>query len=59
MSNALVALLFGAGVAGWAYSQAMRRIGGANMTAVIVVTAMAGIIAFFFLYTLLAWVLNI
>lgn len=52
MSNQLVALLFGAGVGAWVYSQMMRR---TNVPKTSLYTAIgAGIVAAFVIYTIFA-----
>lgn len=56
MSNHLIALMFGAGVGGWVYTQIMRQTGG-NLKSSWIITAISGIVAYFVMYTLLAWVL--
>lgn len=50
MSNSLVALFFAAGVGGWVYFQANRRMSG-NAKAVWGVTILVAAIAYFVMYT--------
>lgn len=59
MSNILVALMFGFGVAGFVWTKVGRRTGNANPQGVYLVAALAGLAAFVFLWTFLKFVLNI
>jgi hypothetical protein len=59
MSDFLVAIFFGAGVGGWAYTQLARRSGNANPGSTVVSAAGAGLVAFIFIFTLMKFVLNI
>lgn len=59
MSDSLIAIIFGAGVAGWAYSQLARRSGNANPSSTIVAAAVGGLVAAIFIYTFLRFVLHI
>ncbi|MGH7241332.1 MAG: hypothetical protein ACREGB_03485 [Candidatus Saccharimonadales bacterium] len=59
MSNFLVAVFFGGGVAGWAYSQLARRSGNASPSSTLMAAGGAGLVAAIFIFTLLKFVLNI
>lgn len=59
MSDTLIALFFAAGVGGFTYSKMSRRVGYGNNRPAIIITAVAAIIAFVFLYTFFSLVLNI
>jgi len=59
MSSFLVAIMFGAGVAGFAYTRIGRRVGYSNTQNVMVVEAVIFILASLFFYTILRYELNI
>ena len=59
MSSGLVAMFFGAGVAGWAYSQLARRSGNANPSSTLMAAGAAGLVAAIFIYTLFRFTLHI
>lgn len=59
MSNFLVAVFFGAGVAGWAYAQLARRSGNANPSSTFLAAGGAGLIAAIVIYTVFKFILNI
>lgn len=52
MSNALTGLLFGLGFGAWMYSVMMRQT-GSQMQASLIVAALAGVIGFFVVFSLL------
>jgi len=58
MNNQLVGLFFGVGVAGWVYFQVNKRMSG-NTAAVWVSTVLAGLTAYFVMYSLFAWVIKV
>ena len=58
MSNWLIALFFAIGVTGWVYTKLVRSNGNASPKQDIGGAALAGVIAFVFLFTLLKFVLN-
>jgi len=58
MSNGLVALFFGLGVGGWAYSQLARRGGNANPGSTAIAAGFAGLVAAIFIFTLFKFVFN-
>jgi hypothetical protein len=58
MSNGLVALFFGVGVGGWAYSQLARRNGNASPASNAMAAAGAGFIAAIFIFTFFRFVLH-
>lgn len=58
MSNGLVALFFGAGVAGWMYSQLARRSGNANPSSTLIAAVVVGALAAILIYTIFRFVLN-
>jgi hypothetical protein len=57
MSNGLTGLLFGVGFGGWVYSIMMRQTGGQAKIAV-GVAIFAGLVGFFVVFSLLAWVFS-
>lgn len=59
MSAVVIALLFGVGVAAFAWSQLERLTGNARPTNTFIGAGVAGFVAFLFLLSLLKWVLNI
>lgn len=59
MTDGIIALCFGAGVGAWAWAQLSRQTGNANAQHVLIGAGVAGLIAFFFLFTLFKWVLHI
>jgi len=52
MSNGLIALFFGAGVGGWAYSQLARRTGNANPSSTFMAAGFVGLVAAIFIFIL-------
>ena len=58
MSNWLIAFFFGAGVAGWAYTMLARTTGNSVPSQTFGGAAIAGVLAFVFLFTLLKYVLG-
>jgi hypothetical protein len=58
MSDGLVALFFGVGVGGWAYSQLARRGGSANPGNTAIAAGAAGLVAAIFIFTLFKFVLH-
>ena len=50
--------MFAVGVGGWVYYKMMRQTGG-NLQASWVVTVLVGAVAYFVLYTLMAWVFQL
>jgi hypothetical protein len=58
MSDGLVAIFFGAGVAGWSYSQLAHRSGNANPSTTLFAAGIAGLIAALFIFTLFKFVLH-
>lgn len=59
MSSTLVALMFGAGIGGWAYAQLARRVGAGNQRNAFIGAAVAAVIAFLFFFTLLKYIFNL
>ena len=59
MSDGLIALFFGFGVAGWAYSQLSRRSGNANPSSTMIAAGFGGLVAAIFIFTLFKFVLHI
>lgn len=59
MSDFLIALFFGAGVAGWVYTQLVRRSGNANPSGTLIAAAGAGLVAAIFAFTVFKFILNI
>jgi hypothetical protein len=59
MSNAMMALFIGAGIAGFAYTKLGRRVGYGNGREVWTIVAVAFVFAFAFVYSLLAWVIHL
>jgi hypothetical protein len=58
MNAVLVALMFGAGVAGFIWTKVGRRTGNADPKTVYLTAGMAGAAAFVFFFTLLKFVFN-
>jgi len=58
MNNALYAFFFGLGVAGFVYSRMGRRIGYGNTQNVWVIVGISFVMATFFFYSLVAWVIH-
>jgi hypothetical protein len=59
MNALLVAVMFGAGVGGWAYVQLSRRAGLGNQKQAFLGGGAAGFMAFVFLFTLLKYVFQL
>lgn len=59
MNNMLYALYFGLGVAGFVYSRMGRRVGHGNIQNVWAVVGISFVMAMFFFYSLLAWVIHL
>lgn len=55
----LASIFFGAGVAGWVYTQMTRRTGNADPKQVAMVAGLSGLAAFIFFFTLLKYVLHL
>jgi hypothetical protein len=53
MSTLLTCLLFGVGVAGWAWSKVSRQTGNADPKSVVITAGGIGLIAFIVLFTLM------
>jgi hypothetical protein len=58
MSNFLIAVFFGAGVGGWAYSQLAKRNGNANPGNNAIAAAAAGFVAALVIFTVFKFILN-
>ena len=59
MSNWVIAFLFGLGASAWIYAKLARSNGNATPSQNVAGAAIAGIIAFVFVFTLLEYVLNL
>lgn len=59
MTDGVISLLFGVGVAGFAYSRLARQTGNPNPRSSLIMAGVVGVIAFIVLYTLLKLVFNI
>jgi len=59
MSNTIISLMLAAGVAGWTYSKMGRRLGYTNTGNVWLIVAVAFILVFVFLETLLHYVIHL
>jgi len=59
MSNTVISLMLAAGVAGWTYSKMGRRLGYSNAQSVWIVVAVAFVLVFVFLETLLHYVIHL
>jgi len=59
MSNFMIALFFGLGVGGFVYSKLVRSNGNPTPYQNLSAAAIAGVLAFVFLFTLLKFVLDI
>jgi len=58
MSSGLVSLFFGAGVAGWVYTQLARRSGNANPSSTYIAAAGAGVFAWIIFFTVFKFILH-
>ena len=58
MSDGLIALFFGAGVAGWSYSKLARQSGNANPGNTMIAAGFIGLVAAGFIFTLAKFVLH-
>ena len=58
MSNFMIAVFFGVGVSGWAYAKLVRANGNPSPYQDLTAAAIAGVLAFGFLFTLLKFVLG-
>lgn len=56
MSNGLTSLIFGIGIAGWAYVMLMKN--SNNQQHSLIGAAVAGVVGFFVIFSLLEWVLG-
>ncbi len=59
MSNTLIALFFGVGVGGWAYSQLARRGGNANPGSTAIAASAAGLVAAVVIFTVFKYILHV
>lgn len=59
MSAFLVAIMFGAGIAGWVWSKVSQRTGNADPKTVYLTAGGAGLAAFIVFFTLLKYVIGL
>jgi hypothetical protein len=59
MSGGVVSLVFAIGVAGWVYAQTEHRSGVSNVKTSATAAAVAGVIAFIFLFSIVKFVIHI
>ena len=59
MSDGLISLLLGAGVAGWGYSQLAKRNGNANPGNNALAAVIGGVVAAIVFFTILKFILHI
>jgi hypothetical protein len=58
MSPALIAIFFGFGVGGWAYSKVAHSTGNSDPKSVAMVSVGAGLVAAIFIFTLFKYIFN-